>query len=439
MFRALPVFPMAEIGERIDTDALRFLGFLGSHIVDNLLAYGFKVRGTARSASKLAALSSYWEKKYGQGTFETAVVENMEVEGAFEDALQGVSGVVHVAASISPLIDSSPKDPSRVIDPVVNGTRYILRSAAAEASVKSFVLTSSSFAAVFREKNQARELDEDSWNTVSVEKAYSLPLDDPNKLAHIYAAGKTLSERAAWKFYKEERPNFIVNTVIPNFNIGPTIGPQAPRSSGEVINQAVSGDMSRLKTSFHLLWFVDVRDTAALHVHALVSPELSSGGIRMWAVSAPFNGNDILRVLRELYPHRTFRPDFKDLERDLSSIDHRRACELLGGMRAMFVATAATRSALRPVIVASTHARMMSSSNTVHENDPETLEREKDRSLSDEKVRKPDIKSAPGWNENLASSSEDHVKADRHEHKGSVEDLQQETADNAQAHHKDGR
>ncbi|KAF7981489.1 hypothetical protein HWV62_33545 [Athelia sp. TMB] len=383
-------------------------GFLGSHIVDNLLAYGFKVRGTARSASKLAALSSYWEKKYGQGTFETAVVENMEVEGAFEDALQGVSGVVHVAASISPLIDSSPKDPSRVIDPVVNGTRYILRSAAAEASVKSFVLTSSSFAAVFREKNQARELDEDSWNTVSVEKAYSLPLDDPNKLAHIYAAGKTLSERAAWKFYKEERPNFIVNTVIPNFNIGPTIGPQAPRSSGEVINQAVSGDMSRLKTSFHLLWFVDVRDTAALHVHALVSPELSSGGIRMWAVSAPFNGNDILRVLRELYPHRTFRPDFKDLERDLSSIDHRRACELLGGMR-------------------------------VHENDPETLEREKDRSLSDEKVRKPDIKSAPGWNENLASSSEDHVKADRHEHKGSVEDLQQETADNAQAHHKDGR
>ena len=75
----------------------------------------------------------------------------------------------------------------------------------------------------------------------------------------------------------------------------------------------------------------------------------------------------------------------------------------------------------------------------MHENDAETLEREKDRSLSGEKVRKPNIESAPGWNENLASSSEDHVKADRHEHKGSVEDLQQETADNAQARHKDGR
>jgi len=308
-------------------------GFLGSHIVDNLLADGFRVRGSARSASKLAALSSYWERTYGRGTFETAVVVDLGVEGAFEEALQGVAGVVHVA-TVSPLIDPHPEDPSRVIDPVVNGTRYILQSAAAEPSVKSFVLTSSSFAAVFRDKNQARELDENSWNEESVEKAYSLPPNDPNKLAHIYAASKALSERAAWKFYKEERPSFIVNTVIPNFNIGPTVGPQTPRSSGEAINRALSGDMSGLK-EFHLLWFVDVRDTAALHVQALVSPELSSGGIRMWAVSAPFNGNDILRVLRELYPQRTFRPDFKGLERDLSSIDNRRGRDLLGGMRGL--------------------------------------------------------------------------------------------------------
>ena len=157
---------------------------------------------------------------------------------------------MHVA-TISPAIDPHPEDPSRVIDPVVNGTRYILQSAAAEPSVKSFVLTSSSFAAVFREKNWARKLDEDSWNEESVEKAYSLPLDDPKKVSHIYAASKTLSERAAWDFYKEERPSFIVNTVIPNYNIGPTIGPQAPRSSGEWINQAVSGDMSGLK-ALHL-------------------------------------------------------------------------------------------------------------------------------------------------------------------------------------------
>jgi hypothetical protein len=70
---------------------------------------------------------------------------------------------------------------------------------------------------------------------------------------------------------------------------------------------------------------------AKLHLHALSSPSLSAGGARIWAAHAPFNTNDILHILRKLYPEKTFLPDVEGLGRDLTHIDNKRGQELLGG------------------------------------------------------------------------------------------------------------
>lgn len=225
------------------------------------------MRGSTRSASNLAPLQEFWGAKYGPGRFQIAVVEDMAIKGAYEEALKGerircsslcsansliivldVAGVIHVAASFPSTAAESLANPALTVDPMVNGTRYILQSAAAQPTVKSFVLTSSSFAAIFREMNTVYDLDENSWNHESVEKAYSLPMSDPLKFMHIYAAGKTLAEQAAWKFYNEEKPGFIMNSIIPNFTIGPPVGPERPRSSSLMVSTAVGGDMSGLKT-----------------------------------------------------------------------------------------------------------------------------------------------------------------------------------------------
>ncbi|EJD00134.1 uncharacterized protein FOMMEDRAFT_92698, partial [Fomitiporia mediterranea MF3/22] len=68
------------------------------------------------------------------------------------------------------------------------------------------------------------------------------------------------------------------------------------------------------------------------------------------------------------------------------------------------------------------------SCSTVHENDPEVLEREKQRNLKGKqhKTSTPH-KHAPGWNEYLASTSEANVKADRAE--GTPEVLQKSTTE----------
>lgn len=66
---------------------------------------------------------------------------------------------------------------------------------------------------------------------------------------------------------------------------------------------------------------------------ALTSPKLASGGVRICSVAGPLNGNDILQMLRELYPEKSFPADVEGMGRDLSQIDNKRGTELLGGWR----------------------------------------------------------------------------------------------------------
>jgi hypothetical protein len=54
-------------------------------------------------------------------------------------------------------------------------------------------------------------------------------------------------------------------------------------------------------------WYVDVEDTARLHVIALLSPNVISE--RLFAFSAPFNWTGIVEILRKLRPENTKIPE----------------------------------------------------------------------------------------------------------------------------------
>jgi len=69
-------------------------GFIASHIVDLLLELGFRVRGTVREAKPW--LDKYFEEKYGQGRFSSINVPAIEAKGAFDEAVKGAAGFVHV-------------------------------------------------------------------------------------------------------------------------------------------------------------------------------------------------------------------------------------------------------------------------------------------------------------------------------------------------------
>lgn len=85
-----------------------FNGYIGSHIADQLLKAGYRVRGTTRDASKAKNLVDQWEQQYGINKVEVVIVPNMAADGAFDEAVKDVSGIAHVASNMS--FSSNPNE-----------------------------------------------------------------------------------------------------------------------------------------------------------------------------------------------------------------------------------------------------------------------------------------------------------------------------------------
>lgn len=66
-------------------------GYVASHIVDQLLQYGFNVRGTVRATWKGDWLREHMLAKYGEGKLDIRVVPDMSAEGAFDEVVKGSS------------------------------------------------------------------------------------------------------------------------------------------------------------------------------------------------------------------------------------------------------------------------------------------------------------------------------------------------------------
>jgi uncharacterized protein YbjT (DUF2867 family) len=64
-------------------------GFIASHIVDQFLLLGYRVRGTVRDAQKHSWLTTLFDKKYGKENFELVEVKELDAPGALDQILQG--------------------------------------------------------------------------------------------------------------------------------------------------------------------------------------------------------------------------------------------------------------------------------------------------------------------------------------------------------------
>ncbi|KAL1618927.1 hypothetical protein SLS56_010344 [Neofusicoccum ribis] len=339
-------------------------GFIGSHVADQFLKHGYMVRGASRDLKKHAWIKNRFDNIYGKGKFEQVAVPDMEATGAYDDAVKGmqivlnlrtartaslniigtgVSAVVHTATTYS--MDPNPYN---VVPGTLAGVRNALTAAAKEATVKRFVLTSSSASALIPRPNEEVTVTADTWNELAIEDAYREPPYEPERAYPVYAASKTLAEKEAWKFVQENKPGFILNTVLPNINFGKTLDlvNQGHTSTSSMIVELFNGNSEPLSglpartsiilsfiTNLLLLcaeYFVDVQDDAILHVAAVIHPEVENE--RVFAFSEPCNGDGILEVLRKLYPDRKFPKNFQSTK-DLSIIVPRaRAKKLLKDM-----------------------------------------------------------------------------------------------------------
>jgi nucleoside-diphosphate-sugar epimerase len=79
-------------------------GYIGSHVADLLLSKGLRVRGTLRQAKPF--LDDYFDQKYGKSNFEAVLVPRLNDSAIWHQALEGVSGIIHIVSRILRILTS---------------------------------------------------------------------------------------------------------------------------------------------------------------------------------------------------------------------------------------------------------------------------------------------------------------------------------------------
>ncbi|KAH7101486.1 hypothetical protein BKA62DRAFT_794627 [Auriculariales sp. MPI-PUGE-AT-0066] len=285
-------------------------GLQGSVVTELLLQKGFRVRGVGRSATKAAQLTEHFKTKYGANSFEFAEVADFAVSAAFDTALRGIAGVVHVATETNFDILGETETALAAASAAVLG---LMKASAAAGTVKSFVLTSSAITVVGGAIQYGKdgEFSTEDWQDHLIPLAKSLP-PGAAKNGVGYGATKVHAEREAFKFWNETKPGYAFNVVLPVSIFGPVSNPTKGivYSTHTWLNDLFLGNRESTLMQFlnPAVAMVDTRDCAAIHVAALLSTEVN--GERLWASAHPFTANQILAVWRKAFPDRNIVADF---------------------------------------------------------------------------------------------------------------------------------
>jgi dihydroflavonol-4-reductase len=207
-------------------------GFVGSHVVRQLLLRGDQVRILARNSSRKSNIEAFGcEIAIGDLKDPTSLLR----------CVQGCRRVFHVAADYR-LWARNPQD---IYDNNVGGTRNLL-SACCEAGVEKVVYTST--VGTIGMRKDGLPADEDS----------PVKLDD--MIGH-YKRSKFMAEQVAHEFAASGLPVVIVNPTTP---IGP--GDLKPTPTGRIILEFIKGRMpAYVDTGLNM---VGVEDVARGHLLA---------------------------------------------------------------------------------------------------------------------------------------------------------------------------
>ena len=223
-------------------------GFIGLHCIDQLLNQGYKVNGSLRSPERKDEIFNALKKNNTPTENLNLFNFNLTEDEGWDEGMKGCDYLLHVASPLSVKLH----DDDFFVRPAVAGVKRALQFAK-KHKVKKVVLTSS-VAAIFESDNDKEYFDETDWSDPEYEKI------------NPYAKSKTLAEKAAWEFVKQNKNPFELTVINPYIVIGPTLSGDLGVSN-KAIEMVVTGKMPvAIPLQFG---FVDVRDVAAAHILAM--------------------------------------------------------------------------------------------------------------------------------------------------------------------------
>ena len=255
-------------------------GFVGQHCAVELLKNGYKVRGSVRNVSKEQEVREGIAKVIdAKSNLEFCELDLLEDKG-WDKAMEGCEFVLHVA---SPFINIEPKDENEYIRPAVDGTMRALK-AAKKAGVKRVVLTSS-MVSMLEDADKSINIDYNSWTNVKA------------KNVSAYAKSKTLAERSAWDFVKNQNKEnpMELSVVNPGPVFGPSLSGNLEGASMGMFKNMILGKVPMVpKSSINMS---DVRDVAKIHVLALENKN-ANGKRFIVTTEKPYAFQDLAQILK---------------------------------------------------------------------------------------------------------------------------------------------
>jgi len=280
-------------------------GFIGAHIVSQLLDEGYVVHACVRdpeNENKVGFLKQIAHKK-NDGLVPDQRLKffrcDLMEKGSFDEACRNANVVIHSAA----VVDLSGRNNDLVVNAAVEGTRNVLQAAVQSTSVKRMVLISSVSAILDMNKPP---------NYVFTESDFNLYSTPENGDAYGYA--KRLSEQIFWDETKAAGLEAV--SINPSMVIGPALSAQHCRGTiapiYRMLSSAKEGKIPSYKMYHSKLRFVDVRDVAKATVKAL-SSKCAVGKRNLLCNDAqPTTFGELLPLLAKASPAQSFHLPVKE-------------------------------------------------------------------------------------------------------------------------------
>ncbi|KAL7621605.1 hypothetical protein AAE478_008930 [Parahypoxylon ruwenzoriense] len=301
-------------------------GLIASHVVDQLLAAGYQVRGTVRDPVKCAWMKTLFASRHPGSSLEIVQVSDFNAPGVWGAAVKGVAGVAVVGGGVG----LTAQDLDKSLEQELPWNEALLQAAKNEPSVKSFVFTSSAWAAWTPDATKKRELTEWSFNDDAVQVASGDASPQENGITP-YMAFRTLLEQRIWDWVRREKPSFTFNTVLPDTVIGECLDPEnqgIPSTSG-MVKWLVDGVNLHVIKHIPPQWHIDTHDAGLLYVAALITPGVN--GERLFGFGDRYSWPRVCQILKKLYPDREIAT-LEDNGWDQTEVPNKRAEELLRGL-----------------------------------------------------------------------------------------------------------